>query len=310
MQQFNFEEIDKQLGVRDEDGRVVVQISLLCTLYFDNAGSPEVREAVADCFEVYITVCGTHLRWVKYPDNLRLYPFGDPKVPVLRDWLRRLPEGAGWELLCHGGRDPDEASGFKARALGSPDVEGDLSYFQASLPVNWYAKNPGSFSDLVLKFCELLGPVSGYGGIGIVQSPNRILEAEFEPQVYTLAERFPGLEVDYPNNHILYLRNGIKGVNWLTFLGAEWLTKLGGLDALKAQAGEGFTYYEAGGGVLIRAGERPQMGDRTRGSMPFSYAKLSSVLKPVRVLQLGSFHHFGPNRFDDESTARWVARFD
>jgi hypothetical protein len=310
MQLFNFNEIDKQLGVADEEGRIVVQMTLLCTLYFEGAGSPEVRERVAACFDEYESVCGEHLRWIKHPKSLRLFPVGTSKVPSPREWLQKLGEGSGWELMFHGGEDPDEASSFKVRALGSPDAEGDLSYFQASLPVNWYAKNSGGFPTLVSKFCELLRPLSGYGGIGIVQSANRILESEFEPQVYTLAERFPGLEVDYPNSHILYLRDGIKGVNWLTFLGGEWLAKLGGLPALKKQAGEDFTYYETGGGVLIQAGERPQMGDSERDSVPSSYVRLAAALRPIRVKQIGSFHHFGPGRYDDESTARWLARFD
>ena len=310
MQEFNFEEIDKQLVVTDAEGRVVVQISLLCTFYFDGADSPKVREAVASCFEEYIAVCGTHLRWVKHPKNLRMYKADDPKVPSPRDWLRQLAEGEEWEFMYHGGRDADEASSFQVSALGSPDAEGDLSYFQASLPVNWYAKNAGSFTDLSLKFCELLTPVSGYGGLGIVQSPNGILEAEYEPQVYALAQRFPGLEVDYPFSHVLHLREGIKGVNWLTFLGGGWLAELGGLEHLREQAGEDFTFYEVGGGVLIRAGQRPQMGDRERGSVPRHYARLSNILRPVRVAELGSLHHAGPDRFDDESTAQWLARFD
>ena len=38
------------------------------------------------------------------------------------------------------------------------------------------------------------------------------------PAVGALASRFPGLEIDNPLSHALYLQKGIKSVNWLNCL--------------------------------------------------------------------------------------------
>ncbi len=51
MQAENEAEIAEQLRVKDETGRVVIEIGLLATLYFERTWAPDVRAAVAACAE-------------------------------------------------------------------------------------------------------------------------------------------------------------------------------------------------------------------------------------------------------------------
>lgn len=302
--------IEKTLTLTNEDGKVVIQVGLLATLYFERAHQADVREAIAACFEEYQALVGSRLRWAKHPETYRWYPAGGPDVPSVRDWLKEIDEDAEWEFSFHGGDDPDSASHLSVKALGSARWQDDLSYFRATLPITWFADHTGDFPALTLDFCRKIRPVSGYGGLGIIESPNDLIEAQFEPSVFITAQRFPGLEVDYPYSHILYLKEGIKGVNWLTIIGDRWLSQLGGLSKLRDQVGEELMFQEFPGGLIVRAGAQPQMGDLDVGRYPDLYVRLAAALKPIRVQKLGSFHHAGSNRFDQKTTERWLARFD
>ncbi len=306
------ETLEEKLAVTDDTGRVVVRIGLLATFYFENAYQPEVREAVASCFDDYQRLCGSHLRWKKNPKTFRFSPMSSSRVPSPRDWLNRLGEDFEWEFDFRGGETVDEANNFSVSAYGSAKWQHNLSYFNATLPITWFADHPGNFPAVVLEFCRKLKPLSGYGGLGILESPNGLIEQKFGPAVYTIAQRFPGLEVDHPVTHTLYLDNGIKGVNWLTILGDYWLKKVGGVLTLKEQLGKNFISHEFPGGVMIQAGPRPQMGDRDQGRMPDLYAQLARVLKPIRITKHRpfSYAHEEGQRFDKEASEKWLARFD
>ncbi|HSN99590.1 MAG TPA: type VI immunity family protein, partial [Candidatus Nanopelagicales bacterium] len=170
-------------------------------------------------------------------------------------------------------------------------------------------------------FCTKLQPVSGYGGIGVIESWDTYISSKLEPYVYHWAMRFPGLEADYPCSHVVWLRKGreggkegIKGVNWLTVIGDDLLAELGGADVVTARLAEldaRFIVHRYEGGVLIQAGERPVLGDAARGSWPELYVKLSKFLKPIRISKHGWFGYDGPGeRFTLERSEAWLRRFD
>lgn len=66
-------------------------------------------------------------------------------------------------------------------------------------------------------------------------------------------------------------------------------------------------------GVIIRAGEWPELG--WVKDTPYSelYVKVNNALKPIRAPEIDSLNYgsiAGEIRFDKNSTARWLARFD
>ncbi|WP_437994398.1 DUF3396 domain-containing protein [Sorangium sp. So ce145] len=305
--------LEDGLSVVDDRGRTVLRIALLATVYFERGHSLEKRRAVAECFEEYRAMAGGHLRWA-HPgsagfDRLDGAVARDPAV-----WLvdPGLNENAGWEFIWHGGATDEEASHFMIGGLGAPkwecDRRGDLGFFSFALPITWFADRPGGFPSLLFRFCERIQPVHGYGGFGLVQSPNRFLNQLHEKTVYALAMRHPGLEIDYPITHSLWLRDGIKGVNWLTILGERWLAALGGASALGQALGGTAELRELQGGALVMAGPHPELGDTNRALYPVSYGPVSRALKPIRVKTHPRVHSMGP--FGKEEFEAWLARLD
>ncbi len=115
--------------------------------------------------------------------------------------------------------------------------------------MNWLETPHGSFPNFVLRLCQILKPYHGYGGLGFAESSDIGIADKVQPLIYSLARRFPGLEVDRPLLHIRYVSKGIKGVNWLTILGPRWVDAMGGVTRLRESLSELFVFYEYDGSL-------------------------------------------------------------
>jgi len=314
--------LNDHLAVKDGRGVVVLQVAIIATVYFEDAYRREAREAILSCCDDYFQRYGTRLRWALNPDTKYPEPFGKGKGSDPHAWLLALEEGEEFSLIYHGGEHADSASSFSLDALGDerrPFVE--LGYFKVSFPLLSLVEDPGMVPDALLEICRKIKPVSGYGGIGIIESKNGGIESEYSPVVYSWAQRLPGLEADYPTSHSIWLtkgredgRGGIKGVNWLTVISDRWLAELGGADVVAARVtalDPRFIIHRFDGGVMIQAGPRPDLGDAEQGLWPELYVKLAKYLKPIRITMTGSFGYGGPGvRFDREHAQAWLRRFD
>ncbi len=309
-----FESVEDMLTVTDEKGMPVIRIGLFLTFYIWDAHKPEVREGVVRCFEDYWKTCGDKLRWAT--KNTRWVRVG-PKVPTPRETARTTPPDGAWQFVYHGGESIEESSDYRFRVLGQRKWKsemGFLGYLSASFPLTYFADRPQKLPGFVSRWASWVRPFHGYGGVGILESISESETVDHQPAAYAIARRFPGIEADYPVTHALDLKDGIKGVNWLTVLKDHWLDKLGGLAKLRSQLGPEFLFHEYPGGVVIQAGPKPRMGDRNRRRRPELYVKLNTALRPIRVQKVRSFHQNillgGPPRFDNDASQEYLTRFD
>lgn len=312
--------LDQHLAVRDAEGVTRLQGVLLATVYFEEPWRREAREAVVVCYEDYRRRCGDRLRWAMSNDANELEPFGGPWSNP-REWLLGLGEDRSFLITCHSAEHGWGAGAFCFEALGMerrPYLQ--LGYVRVSFPLLWFAQAPGSLPEVLLELCRKIKPVSGYGGIGVMDSPDCFSGSEYSPVVYQWAQRLPGLEVDYSDTHALWLlegrggKPGIKGVNWLTVLGDAFVTELGGADRVEADVlvlDSRFVVRRFEGGLLIQAGPKPQLGDAKRDLWPELYVKLSKYLKPIRITEHRPFQMGGPGeRFTKDRSEAWLRRFD
>jgi hypothetical protein len=308
-------DLSKLLSVRDEEGRIKLRIGLLVTMFITEPWTRPVREAVADAAEEYIRQFRDHLRWAKDQDSY-LHPIDSGKVPFPREWLPQHEDGEAWQLGFHGGDSDEAASEFQVSAYGSSDVRRQkLGYFQFYLPLTWFTEHPKpTFSDLVLSFANRLRPLSGYAGIGVLESIDFDARQVSGDEVRKIAERFPGLEVEDRIGHNICVQKGIKGVNWLTLLGTRWVQEIGGLDYLRIRLGDDFKLSAYDGGLMIQAGPKPQIGDVAANRWPRHYVTLAKVLKPIQIEDHSEFHRGDPmgvqQRMDHAASLAWLFRFD
>jgi hypothetical protein len=308
-------ELVKMLCVRDNNGRAELRIGLLATMFLADTWTQPVREAVTDAAEAYIRLFRDHLRWAK-DQNSYIHSIDSEKVPFPRDWLPQHEDGQEWQLGFHGGDSDEAASEFQVSAFGPSSVwKPGLGYFQFYLPLTWFAEHPETtLHDFVLSIARRLRPVSGYAGIGVLESIDFDARQKSGEAVRTLAERFPGLEIEHCIGHSIYVEKGIKGVTWLTILGDRWVLEIGGLEYLRIRLGDDFKLSPYEGGLMIQAGPHPQIGDVTKNRWPLHYITLAKVLKPIQVKDHGAFHRGDPTgvqkRMDYAASKAWLFRFD
>lgn len=104
---------------------------------------------------------------------------------------------------------------------------------------------------------------------------------------------------------------GIPDIGWRTFIGAEYLDRLPGLE--DALAGSGVTMNRNSLMAILTIGPKPIWGDVNRAEDISAYRKLSNALAAIRVRQ-PYLHNwlFGSNSDDFDAKDRlgaWYARF-
>lgn len=128
-------------------------------------------------------------------------------------------------------------------------------------------------------------------------------------------KRFPGLDFSDPLHFEVESDLGdglqIKSVNWLTVINEEILAKLGSRESLSEALGTTCPVHPIEAGVVIQAGERPQLGDVNRGLVLDDYRRVAKVLKRVQFQTYRRGLFVLPEPFDNiDETLAWIRRFD
>ena len=98
----------------------------------------------------------------------------------------------------------------------------------------------------------------------------------------------------------------VKRANWITMLNGAQVELLGGLDVLrtKLEVLPGIAIEQVGAAFLIRAGERPQLGDISTGDVPAEYRAVAQAIKDVTLPMRDIQPELG-QAFDDYGLQVW-----
>jgi hypothetical protein len=300
--------LDADLRIVD-GGRVRCAVGLWAAFYFHDGHTRQVRERIVQVWESYRDAVGDVLVWGGDPKSGRAKKVQGSPILDVRSWMPRLSSQDDFEPAFHGGASKDEASSYQFSALAQTSLAGDLSAVCFAVPLSWAAPRPqGAYLSLVTQAASMLHAVHGYAGLGIALSLLEHGKGDDMSYAVPLAKRFRGLELDFPGLQTDFLREGIKGINWLTVLADAWVAKLGGLEALRAALGAENPVHEYPGGVVIQAGPHPLLGDLNRAEPMPNYEKVAAVLKPIRVSDMDALAPW--HGLDRTQTADWLARFD
>jgi len=266
---------------------------------------------VGECIEEYLRLTRSHLKWAGN-EKLGTHHLDNYQLPTMSEYLAGRNSFLPFELQLTSADKIQEAGAFNLYMLMNGVREGkEIGYLSISFPLSFLQQfESGFFQHLLHDWCRRLTPYHGYAGLGFIQCAAYAPASFFEPNLYPLIKRFPGIEFDEPSSHSLYFTEGIKGVNWLTILSNEFITKIGGLDHMKAQLDDSFLFYDFEQGSMIQAGPHPQIGDSEQENIPKQYQELYRVVKPVQ----GDYKYIlfkTPDDVDGTLAAQeWLHRFD
>jgi len=296
----------------DPEHHNALQVGLVAWFYLDKGYTRESRARIAEAYQLYHNKFGQHLKWGYIDDPNKDMDYSTIPPKKFKELIANS-FGNDIDFKWHSDKGFRFASDYSVN-VSSPagwyeSVHKRVSCFGFSLPVR-ELKDRESIENLLSHFCSVLQPVHGLMGLGIQQCYE---EERYQHLEYDIGQEFFG--VDIPGGLTdKQLRNGLRTINWHTFFNNEWLGKLGGMSYLQgALSDPAITITSYNGGIIIRAGEWPELGWVKDNPYPEFYVKVNNILKPIRAPEIGSLGYgsiAGEIRFDKNSTAKWLARFD
>ncbi|MGQ6551035.1 DUF3396 domain-containing protein [Serratia sp. JSRIV001] len=297
----------------DNNDVVVSRLGLSITLFFKQGYTLEKREKILACFSRFRAEFGTHLRFHTHSFK-GMKKYSPENIAKVEDSIRNkgIHDYGGWEISD--AKNMSEAPNCLMGYLDSgDDDDNENSYLSLVLPWFYLKETQGMarFNDWLTYLCQQLEPDSGDCGYCLS------MPFDFDdycPLEYELAKRYPPLQV---NANVfadaMQYTDSSRGVNWITILDNRYIKRLGGEDWVRQVLSHdpeiGVEHYP--GGLLIRAGQYPDLTPLTAGLSP-QYLAVNQLIRPIRVQpQEGhSLHSYGVNQFDEQSTLAWYSRYD
>lgn len=296
--------------------RIVIRPALIGTLFFERGSQPAMRKALLSCVDEFRAAYGDELSGGK-KGKTKYSRKTMRGIEAMRQYILSNDPDYEVEFVFADVVDNATAPEYLIRSLTGQayheEHHGDLSYLKFILPWS-FAESAGGLAQYhrFMTFCCAALPIrGGYGGIAPVLPYGF---HRYMPQEYQLAQRFVGLEADcYAFAEALdYQDNHIKSTNWYTVLGDPLLEKLGSeADVRAALCREDILMERHGQCLVIRAGDYPLLGAPEEGPLE-PYIFVNRVIRPLRKPLRRSMHSYmeGVERFGEEESRRWVARFD
>ena len=293
-----------------------IKTGLVGCYYLDQGYLPEKRQAIGQVLALYDKYWGDKLKFGFLDGNPnQLHPYQKFSIDKKQDLINNYALDVlnfYWSNVDNLEFVPE----YLIKTFSEPEwyekLYPDVTYVQLYLPIS-ELKEFGVEQLIALnqQISEILQPMHGFFGLGIQHSHEYY---DYQYLEYELAHQFLGLDISNVEGDE-HLREGFKCINWLTILSDQLITdKLGSLEALKERNSDNeIRFYPYAGGVVVRAGEVPELGDVASNPYPKHYVNVNALLKPARapeILSLGLGSINGEIRFNKRTSKEWQGRFD
>ena len=305
----------KPILKKDPDDGTVLLRDGVTLAFFLPMPFGEVAVAVLAAVDSYLaTLPPDALKWGAVGAN------ADEWKPVTRTTVSRarvLLEGAGpakRAMTAFTLAETELGGGAPIRGVqvvGSkpdPDLPDERNLVQFFFPAE--SLEPGQVEAFVTAakgLAKLLPFDFGYGSPALQWSELHADEAL--DAAWGLAVRYPGYDVQYNEPSRSYLEGKLRGARWLTFLGPDFVARLGGKNAIRVKLPSEVVVQDAGHGTLLRSGTLPELGDRNRRASTPLLRAVAKLLEPETRFEEPALEGsaFGEDR-EDEFHA-WERRF-
>ncbi|ALM83102.1 hypothetical protein ASB57_09185 [Bordetella sp. N] len=293
-------------------------IAITGTLYFQGGHTTERRQAIAECFDAYKDLAGRNLKWLwreEAPSGPPCQPYN--KASPLREMFNKLDEDDLLNFHYTSGIKRDDASmytSFVNAPRGWKARKGEkLSVLRFSLPYLDIVEHPRRFQEMFVDFARLLDAEHGHGGFGFVLSSSKW--DQDQPTEAFVARRVAGLDIGEPTFMASALTpDTFKTVGWLTAINERMVEAAGGINALRSELPPAwFAFYDYGNGIVIQAGNEPDIATKELDDKPPIYvlpnAALRSLRSPEQWLHIDNLSK-DPPRLTGAAGDAWMQRFD
>lgn len=316
----DYENLDEALIPHRHSGNPIMRIGVRTQLFFPGGARPQVRVAAVEALAAYARLAGPHLTRILPNGSKRLANIARADFPERqRQQAAKAAPGEVFGItICEDRKIPLWHAAAQLPGDYAPEL---LSYFTAATPASFIKEDPDRHVAAVVEWASMVRPDYGTAGFALIAEPG--MELQWPDESWPVLSRFCGL--DHLGAFNLNRKPGcVQAVNWLTVLGEAALAAIGGRERLAARlsrawseiapAAPGFSLHDFDGGIVVRAGDHPQMGDLQQDGIPETYRAASAALRPI--IFAGYRNRPGdllklPAKLDrHRETMGWIFRFD
>lgn len=320
----DFQNLDKFVVASRRNGQPLLRIGFQMQLYLRDGDQRAVRHKAVDVLAAFAQAASRNVTHYQKHMASRMSPVaGKDLAALLHAEVDRLDPVT--EIYGPHVSDALVPPRWQGAALLQSEhaLPVDLSVLHLAMPAMLAKQDPDDLIGRLIHWCQQIQPLHGTAGLAPIYEIG--MQQACPDETWPLLSRFTGL--DYMNAFPLAARgvDRIQGVNWLTILGPPMLKEAGGADRLAASLAaiardmeatqdEAPVLHDYDGGLIIRAGRYPQLGDRNISGIPKSYRIVHKALrswlftdyenKPTRLIKV-------PRPLDAfDETIGWITRFD
>lgn len=306
-------ELDKFRIFDKESGLQTVGPAFDIVLY-TNKKLSKISSSVLHAYDSFLKYCpAENLRWYCTENMRRHKPVNSRAFGLLRGWLKKgAPKRDVINIEITSAEEYANAAEFGFWVYGderSGGYQDDAGMVRLVFPAEWGINRSDEMLNVAVDLCNNFPFQSGHAGY--VLQTTRYRTAHSEKAAWRLASRYHGLDIKNELRDRLAVANdGIKGVNWLTMLCADFVDRLGGQDRLRNSLIKAVDLVSVQGGLILKAGQSPVICDLNKGNKLPSY---QSVYKAVKVMQIPTIDRYGSFDLPGDASSKtdaWLQRYE
>ena len=281
-----------------EEGMQSVSLTFSIALYTDVIFS-EIPKVVLECFEKYLELCPQDTLTFYATANMRRHKAVTNRTfGMLGTWLKRgAPQMENVLLEIKDGNECEDAPHFKI-AISAGET-GSVSHsakhgnlIAMAFPAEWGIERTDEMFEFVRDLCSLFPFQSGHAGFSFEIS--RYRGRASHTHAWEKSMRHRGIDIArWPQDSHAVGQDALKGVGWLTIVCNDFMERLGGFEEVRASPPKDLDIVDVAGGVILKAGARPTIGDANqRNDMPVyrDVYRMVSPLVEIAALRAMSFN--------------------
>lgn len=235
---YNFETMRKNVDVYytyQKPNEYEIKLCLDIVLYYPKTGIKANAEGIVHFYQKSLELIGQKVQY-SYVDGRRgrIKKIKKGVLEMLPFWASEEAGERGiYGLVLESGHTPEDMSDC---AFDFYDDRWHPGWVRLILPLEHLNQGTSVFIELAKSLAEKMHFLSGSAGFAVNMHADYWSQFEYMA-VYPLSRRYRGIDFGKPLMFCSFMEEGIKCVNWLTFVGETFLDKLGGLENLEQQLG-------------------------------------------------------------------------